>query len=211
MTHEHEQDPYSQETWDARYADSDRVWSGNPNPQLVARVADLPPGRALDIGCGEGADAVWLAARGWQVTAVDVSPVALQRAAAHADEAGVEGIEWLHHDLMSGEPLPGGFDLVSAQFMHVPRGIFEEFHRRLGAAVGAGGSLLVVGHHPDDLATGVRRPHGHDLLSTPAQMVAALDPAEWDVVVADAPTREHHGPDGPVTVRDSVLHAVRRA
>lgn len=212
--HEHSDDwseRYSQETWDARYAGADRVWSGRPNPTLVEHVADLPPGDALDIGSGEGADSVWLAERGWRVTALDVSPVALGRVAAHAAEAGVgERVTTLHHDLMDGSSVPGDHDLVTAHFMHVPRPVFADFHRRLGAAVRPGGALLVVGHHPDDVASGVRRPHGPDLLFTHDDVVAALGEEEWRFVVADSPRRSMATDDGPVTVRDAVVLAVRR-
>lgn len=219
MTHEHAHDSsdpddlasfYSQETWDARYAESSRVWSGNPNPRLVEHVADLAPGTALDLGCGEGADAVWLAGQGWRVTALDVSEVALERTAQHAREAGVEDlVTGVHVDLIGGQPIPGRYDLVSMHFMHPPRAVFDELHQRVGEAVEPGGRLLVVGHHPDDLETGVRRPHGPALLFTPEQVVAALDPGAWEVLLADAPTRAHSTPDGPVTVRDSVVLARR--
>jgi 2-polyprenyl-3-methyl-5-hydroxy-6-metoxy-1,4-benzoquinol methylase len=213
--HDHEHpdlsELFTQETWDARYAESDRIWSGNPNPRLVEHVADLPPGDALDIGCGEGADAVWLATKGWRVTALDVSEVALERTAAHAREAGVaDRVTPLHHDLMSDGPLPGEYALVSMQFMHPPPETFDELHRRVGAAVRPGGRLLVVAHHPDDLETGVRQPHGPDLLFTPERVVAVLDPDQWRIAVADAPTREWAREEGTVTVTDTVVLATRR-
>ncbi len=127
---------FTQETWDARYAESERIWSGNPNPRLVEHVAGLAPGDALDVGCGEGADAVWLAKQGWRVTALDVSAVALEKTAAHAREAGVaDRVTTLHHDLMTGAPLPGDYDLVSMQFMHPPPDRFDEFYRLAGATV----------------------------------------------------------------------------
>jgi SAM-dependent methyltransferase len=205
-------DLFTQETWDARYAESDRIWSGRPNPRLVEQLTGVPPGDALDVGAGEGADAVWLAREGWQVTALDVSTVALERATAHADEAGVgDRVTTLHHDLMSGAPLPGAFDLVSAQYLHPPLERFTEVLQILGAAVRRGGRLLFVGHHPDDLATGLRSGHGHpELLFTPEKVVAALEPQVWDVRTAEARTREVSGPDGPVTVTDTVVLAVRR-
>src|SRR4051794_25845689 len=112
-----------QEQWDDRYAESHRIWSGNPNVALVAEIAGLPPGRALDLGCGEGADAVWLARQGWQVTAADISPVALVRAAEHAADAGVT-VDFQHHDLSQTFP-DGTYDLVSAQFLH----FWEDFDR----------------------------------------------------------------------------------
>ena len=209
--HPEQSDNYTQETWDARYAESDRIWSGKPNPHLVEQVADLQPGTAIDIGCGEGADAVWLASQGWRVTALDVSEVALERTVAHAGDAGVaDRVTPLHFDLMAGEPLPGAYDLVSAQFMHPPKERFAEIYGRVAAAVRPGGMLLVVAHHPDDLATGVREPHGPDLLFPPERVVEALDADAWEIRVAEAPTREWVRDDGAVTVTDTVVLALRR-
>lgn len=218
MSHEHHEDlasMYTQETWDARYAESERVWSGNPNQRLVEQVAGLTPGRALDVGCGEGADVVWLARQGWRATGVDVSEVALLKAAAHAEEAGVEDrVAFERVDLMAGDELPGDMDLVSVQFFHPPPDRFAELTQRMGAAVRPGGHLLVVGHHPADAETGVRRPHAPDLMFRPERVIAALPSEEWEVLVADEPTREHptHEPegDGPVTVTDTVVLARRR-
>jgi 2-polyprenyl-3-methyl-5-hydroxy-6-metoxy-1,4-benzoquinol methylase len=202
---------YSQETWDARYAESDRIWSGRANQRLVEEVADLAPGHALDVGCGEGADAVWLAEHGWQVTALDVSEVALGRVREHAVEAGVaDRIETRRHDLMADGPVPSRHDLVSVFFFHVPAPQFAGFYRGLAELVAPGGTLLVVGHHPDDVATGARHSHGPQLFFTPAQVVALLDPAAWEIVTEATPTRGMDGPEGPVDVRDSVVRAARR-
>src|SRR5205814_628062 len=114
---------FEEAAWEERYRTQPKIWSGRPNPQLVAEATGLTPGRALDVGCGEGADAVWLAQRGWTVTAVDISTTALERAAAHAADAGsqvAERITWTHADLRDHRPTEGAFDLVSAQFMHLP-------------------------------------------------------------------------------------------
>jgi SAM-dependent methyltransferase len=205
-------DLFTQETWDARYAESDRIWSGRPNPRLVEHVSSLQPGDALDVGAGEGADAVWLAGRGWHVTALDVSAIALDRTASHAAQAGVaDRVTTVRHDLMTGDPLPGSYDLVSAQYLHPPVDRFAEILALLGAAVRPGGRLLVVGHHPDDLATGLRSGHGHpELLFTPDRVVDALPADQWTVDVAEAQTREVDGPDRPVVVTDSVVLATRR-
>jgi SAM-dependent methyltransferase len=203
---------FTQETWDARYAESDRLWSGRPNPRLVEHVGDLPPGDALDVGAGEGADAVWLARQGWRVTAIDVSVVALERVTAHAVEEGVgQSVSTHHHDLMTGKALPGSYDLVSAQYLHPPLDRFAEMFGLLGDAVRPGGRLLVVGHHPDDLQTGLRSGHGHpELLFTPEQVEAVLPGDTWSVEVAEPQTRPVDGPEGPVTVTDTVVLAVRR-
>lgn len=203
---------WSQASWDERYSGSDKVWSGNPNQRLVEQVADLSPGTVLDVGAGEGGDAVWLARQGWTVTALDVSEVALAKTAAHAAEAGVgDRVRTLHLDLVAAEEqLPDGFDLVSAQFLHPPLDKFTEIHQRLAAAVRPGGHLLVVGHHPMDVETGVRSGHGHsELLFTPDKVLAALPPGEWQVLVCETPTRESHHAEGPSTVTDTVVLAQR--
>ncbi len=195
--------------WDERYAATHRVWSGNPNPRLVEHATDLAPGTALDVGCGEGADAVWLARRGWQVSGVDISVVALEKAARHAAEAGVaERCTWRQVDVLAGEPLPDA-DLVSAQFLHVPADRFATVYGALADAVRPGGTLLVAAHHPDDVATGLRNAELAHLLITPEQVTAVLDPARWRLQVAGTATRpvEHEG--RPVIVTDTVVVAVR--
>ncbi|GAA1888815.1 class I SAM-dependent methyltransferase [Lapillicoccus jejuensis] len=205
---------FTREFWDARYAGSDRVWSGRVNARLAEHATDLPPGRALDVGCGEGADAIWLAGRGWHVDAVDVSPVALDRAAEHAARVLSDGaaarIAWQEHDVLAWAPDEASYDLVSAQFLHLPREPLQAVHRRLATAVAPGGRLLVVGHHPAD----AHGPHGSDAWRPTADEVLvalAPDPAGWEVLVRDAPTREHAGGDGGVvTLTDAVLLLRRR-
>lgn len=135
------------EFWEARYRDTDRVWSGRPNALLVREASDLAPGTALDLGCGEGADAVWLASRGWRVTGVDVSGTALDRAAGHAADAGVgDRVAWERHEL--GQSFPeGSFDLVSAHYLQSPVALDQQGVLRDAArAVVHGGTLLLVLH-----------------------------------------------------------------
>lgn len=205
---------FTAEFWDDRYGSTEQVWSGNPNQRLVEQVTALPPGDALDVGCGEGADAIWLAERGWRVTAVDVSTVALARAARHARLAGptvAHRISWQPVDALTWTPVADSFDLVSAQFIHLPPPDLAALLDRLGAAVRPGGTLLVVGHHPRDLATSMRRHKWPDLLLTPDQIASSLDPAVW-AVTTDEPSRPATDPEGqPVTVHDAVVNAVRRA
>jgi SAM-dependent methyltransferase len=224
MSHSHahagtHDDPahFTQEFWDDRYrsaGESGRLWSGQPNPQLVTQTADLTPGQALEAGCGEGADAIWLARQGWAVTAVDVSAVALERGAGYAAAAGDEiarRITWQREDLLSWVPPAETFDLVSAQFMHVPTDEIEALHRRLAAAVRRGGTLLVVGHHPDDLHANVGRTGAPDRFWAAEDIASSLAPGGWEVIVAEAPGRSATDLDGqPVTVRDTVLRAARR-
>ena len=201
---------FERPSWEERYS-GERVWSGRVNPQLAAEAESLAPGRALDVGAGEGGDAVWLAGQGWQVTAVDFAEAALARTATHAAEAGVgDRVETRHLDVRDFEGGGETWELVSSQFMHLPDGQMVDLVRRLGAAVAPGGTLLVVGHHPDDHATGLRHGH-HSFLYTAESLLPALG-AEFEVEVCEARTRTQTHPHSgeEVAVRDSVLRARRR-
>jgi SAM-dependent methyltransferase len=198
--------------WDELYGSRERVWSGAANAALVRLAADLTPGTALDLGCGEGGDAVWLAARGWQVTAVDISTVALARAAAHAVEAGVaDRIDWQRHDLAVSFPA-GSYDLVSAHFLHAPAELGMPRERVLlaaAAAVAPGGTLLVVGHA--DFPPWSEHDH-HERLATAAEVLdgLALAPDRWRVQRVESAPRQATGPDGQGTVlNDAVVMAQR--
>jgi thioredoxin reductase/2-polyprenyl-3-methyl-5-hydroxy-6-metoxy-1,4-benzoquinol methylase len=217
--HEHEgvdlDAMFTQEHWDERYGAGDRIWSGKPNVALIAETETLTPGTALEVGSGEGADAVWLAARGWSVTALDISEVALTKGAAHAADAGVgDRITWKRYDARSDDDIQGTYDLVTASFMHLPQPSLGLLQRRLAAAVAPGGSLLLVGHHPMDMEA-----HPHPLWSrhpemrfTAEEVAAALSAGEWETRAADTRARERKDPEtGEVmTIHDAVLHAVRR-
>jgi 2-polyprenyl-3-methyl-5-hydroxy-6-metoxy-1,4-benzoquinol methylase len=199
-------DHFGAEFWNERYGSHVAVWSGRPNSQLVAETADLAPGTALDAGCGEGADAIWLAERGWQVTAVDFAATALQKAAAHAEATGVaERVNWVRADLIDWVP-ERTFDLVSSQFIHLPMPARQAMFRQLAAAVAPGGTLVVVGHHPSDLETAIARPPLPDLFFTAEDVTADLAPDQWEIVVAEARPREER----EIMVRDTILHAQRR-
>jgi SAM-dependent methyltransferase len=214
--HDHEPPEvhFTQEYWDERYRSADRLWSGQPNAQLVEQAADLKPGDALDVGSGEGADAIWLAERGWTVTAADISAVALERAAGHAAARGAEiaeRITWQREDLLTWDPGQERFDLVSAQYMHLPSPLRESLQARLAGAVRPGGTLLIVGHHADDMHVNVGRPDAQRLFASAGELAETLDPDRWQVLVADAVGRPATDLDGkPVTVTDAVLRAVRR-
>ncbi len=187
--------------WEAHYRGHQRVWSGRANPVLVDVAESLPPGAALDLCCGEGGDAIWLARRGWRVTAVDVSPTAPDRAAA--DAAGVaDRIDFQRHDLALTFP-SGAFDLVSAQYLHSP----IEFPRvrvlqEAAGAVVPGGLLLIVDHASVSPSS----------WADPEETLAPLDlsPDEWRTERPEAREREATGPNGRrTTVTDNVI-AVRR-
>jgi SAM-dependent methyltransferase len=198
-----------QAEWDERYASMTQVWSGDPNGALVDEVAALPPGRVLDVGCGEGADAVWLARQGWTVTALDVSQVALERAAAHARDAGVT-VTWLHTGLVEAELPAGGFDLVSAQYpalLHTPD---HDAERALLTAVAPDGVLLVVHHADVDLEHARSRGFDPADYVSPADVAALLDDG-WQVEVDERRPRRVAGGSGAHHQHDLVLVARRRA
>ncbi len=192
--------------WEQFYAEKERTWSGRANPQLVTEAAELTPGRALDLGCGEGGDAVWLAERGWQVVAVDISSTALQRARLIADERNLTSrIRFERHDLPQSFP-EGTFDLVSAQFLHAPVELDRtRILRRAADAVADGGVLLIVDHAA---APSWAPDHHEHHFDTVEEVLAALapDPARWQRVRAEARTRETVSPDGdPATLTDNVI------
>jgi len=209
--HGHGGDPggvrHDREFWEERYRSAPQVWSGRPNRQLVAEAADLRPGEALDAGCGEGADAIWLAERGWRVTAVDISTVALERAAAHAVEAGVDHrITFARHNLLESFPA-GSFDLVAAQFLHSPvaaPGERDGILTRAAAAVAPGGLLVVVAHA--GWPSWMTEPPSFEF-PTLEGTLALLDPdGRWTVETAERIEQEMTGPEGQIGTRaDTVL------
>ncbi|NOJ60027.1 class I SAM-dependent methyltransferase [Arthrobacter sp. 260] len=211
-SHDHQPTEYDQAYWDTFYNERPAIWSGQPNPQLVAEVADLTPGSALDVGSGEGADAIWLARQGWTVTAVDISQVALTRGAAiaAADEESAARITWDRQDLLRWAPPESSFNLISAQFMHLPKAEREPLFTRLAAAVAPGGTLLIVGHHPTDMESGAHRPPRADLFYTAEEIAHLLDPGQWEIVTESRERVQNH--DGEAfTIHDAVLSARRTA
>jgi SAM-dependent methyltransferase len=204
---------FDESYWEKRYRDATAVWSGQPNQQLVAEAAGLRTGTALDAGSGEGGDALWLAGQGWRVTAVDFAATALERGAQAAAAAGLaDRIEWVRADLRTWTPPAAGYDLVSAQFFHLPPPERDAVFATLAGAVAPGGTLLLVGHDVSDLAAGVHRPHHPELFFAAADVATTLDPAAWEVVSTDARPRPvlDHEAGGAAHVTDTVLVARRR-
>lgn len=194
--------------WDRRYTEWEQLWSGRPNGALVAGAGDLTPGRVLDVGCGEGADAVWLARQGWDVTALDVSGVALERAARHARDAGVE-VRWVHAGLAEAALPPRSFDLVSAQYPALPRTPDAAAERALLDAVAPGGVLLLV-HH-----AGMETHRPEDSEFDPADyvwpsMVAALLDDAWQVEVDEQRPRVAPESGGGAHHTEDVVLRARR-
>lgn len=148
------------EAWDRRYGSRARHWSGEPNGTLVAEASGLARGKALDVGCGEGADAIWLAKRGWEVTGVDISEVALSRARRAGREAGVT-VEWTVADVTSDPPAQDCYDFVSGQYLALPKAVGGAALAGLIGSVVGGGVLLVVGHARDADAHNAAQ-HGFD-------------------------------------------------
>jgi SAM-dependent methyltransferase len=195
--------------WDARYRERDgTMWSGRPNGRLVAEVSALAPGRVLDVGCGEGADAIWLAQRGWTVTAIDISEVAIGRAREASDPAGV-AVEWICGDVLQ-TPFPASsFELVSMQYPALPKAAGEGAVRRLLDTVHPGGLLLAVYHDMDDAHREHMKSRGVD----PADYIGADD---LDELVGDDFRVERHAvearidpPPGTPHVADVVIRARR--
>ena len=199
------------EAWEFRYAESPRRWSGNPNATLVDLVTGITPGRAVDLGCGEGADAIWLARQGWTVTGVDISPTAVARAQGAATEAGLtaEQVRFVAHDLSTWEP-DGDVDLVTASFFHsreeLPR---TAVLRRAAAHVALGGHLAIVSHSAPP--PGSEHAHHDELLLDAAGEVAALGHDDgWQVVIAEHRERTAATPEGTPTHLEDVAVLVRR-
>jgi SAM-dependent methyltransferase len=195
--------------WDARYRErAGAMWSGRPNGRLVTEVAALTPGRALDVGCGEGADAIWLAQRGWSVTAIDVSEIAICRAREAPRAAGV-CVEWICGDVLQ-TPLPAGsFDLVSMQYPALPKAAGEAAVRGLLDTVRPGGLLLAVYHDLDDEHLEHMKSRGVE----PGDYVAADDLSRLlddFVVERHAVEPRIDPPPGTPHVADIVMRARRR-
>jgi len=204
---------YDQDFWDRRWSQALRehpqaVTQRPPNAHLLADAAALRPGVALDAGAGHGSESLWLAARGWRVTAVDFSAVALEHARSRAESLGpevAERIEWIEGDLATWTPPPDHYDLVTCLYVHVA-GSVPELVRRLASGTAVGGTLLLVGHQPVDPATGKPTPAAGQVQISFETAVAALNPHRWEIVTAEDRPRPASG-----TGVDAVVCARRLA
>ena len=197
---------FAREDWNARYTQKELLWTAQPNRLFAAEVEGIEPGRALDVACGEGRNAVWLAELGWQVTGIDFSDVALGKAAELARARGVE-VEWVAGDVLVHEPTPGAFDLVAVLYLQLPHDELARALRRAARAVAPGGALIVLGHDTRNLTDGYGGPRDPSVLFTPADVVASLD----DLVVERAETVERTVTldDGDAVALDAFVRAAR--
>ncbi len=207
--------PFDREYWEDRYASAELAWSGNPNPVLVTEATPLTPGRALDIGSGEGADAFWLAQQGWQVTGVDIAVNALEKSRARAealDPTAASRIDWQQHDFTKWSPKPQSFDLVSSQFMHLPKPTMTTLFRSLAAAIAPGGTLLIVGHDASDVdETSHHRGHLAELMFTVEDVLDAIREEQLLVEIAESRPRQTTSKQGSEFIHDVVVKVRRES
>lgn len=195
-------------SWEERYSSEETVWSGNPNPQLVAEVTGLTPGIALDVGCGEGGDVIWLARQGWRATGADFAANGLARAARHAEEAGVaDRTDWWQVDARAFAAGGRTYDLVTTHFLHPPDAGMVGVIGRLSEAVAAGGHLLVVGHAPSEAFTHLSASHRRAMFLA-EELLPGL-PDGFDVLVVEQRPRTMIREGVAVDVHDSTLLARR--
>ena len=198
--------------WDQRYSERDQIWSGEPNHALVAAVTGLRPGRALDLGCGEGADSVWLAEHGWHVTGVDIAATAISRARSLAARRAIpdDRITWLIDDLDTWQPA-GLYDLVSACFLQSPVDFSRtEVLQRAASAVAPGGHLLIVSHA--EAPPWAKEHHADHRFPALTEELASLpsDGVGWDTLIAETRPRPAGSPSGEeATLQDNVVLARR--
>jgi SAM-dependent methyltransferase len=194
--------------WNARYAGSELIWTAEPNRFLVAEVAGLPAGAAIDLAAGEGRNAVWLAEQGWDVTAVDFSDAALAKADQLAAARSVH-ITLVEADVTEYVPTPGGFDLVLVAYLHLPEPARGAVIGRASAAVAEQGTLLVIGHDASNLTAGYGGPRDATVLATPAEIAAAVTGLE--IQRAETVRRPVETPGGERVAIDQIVRARRPA
>lgn len=199
------------QTWNERYAAKELVWSAGPNEMFAAQVADLAPGRALDLACGEGRNAIYLAETGWRVLAVDFSDVAIDKARQIAARRGVD-VEWRVEDVSRSDIPARHFDLVAVLFLHTGEAERDAWMKRAVAAVAPGGTFLYIGHDPSNIDRGVGGPRDPAVLPTAEEVCGYLDDFEigaagvMERTVASDPG--HGGDDG--IAYDTLVRAMRR-
>ena len=199
------------QAWDARYSGKDLVWGAQPNRFLAAELEGTRArGRALDLACGEGRNAIWLGRQGWRVTAVDFSGKAIERAAKLAAEQGVE-VEWIRADVMRFEAEPRAFQLVLILYLQVPEPERRRLLDRAAAALAPGGELLIIGHALRNLSEGYGGPSSADVLWEPARVRAELEARGLGVKRCEELLREVETEQGVASAIDLIARARRGA
>jgi SAM-dependent methyltransferase len=196
------------EAWNRRYADRELVWTSEPNRFLVAEAAGLEAGRALDLACGEGRNAVWLAERGWRMTGVDFSEVGLEKARALARARGAQ-VEWVAADLLDYTPEPRAFDLALVFYLQVPAAERQPIMRAAADAVAPGGVFLLVAHDRRNLEHCHGGPQDPAVLYTAGDIVADLDGAGLEIERAETVSRPVHAAEGERVALDALVRARR--
>jgi SAM-dependent methyltransferase len=200
--------PVGREEWNRRYAGSELLWTAQPNRFLVAETGDLAPGRALDLACGEGRNAVWLAEQGWQVLGVDFSDVALAKARELAAARGTE-VEWTQADLLEHRPEQRAYDLVLLFYLQLPEAERRRIVRAAADALAPGGTLLLVAHESSNLEHGYGGPKDAGVLYTAADVVRDLDGSGLEIERAELVRRPVETPEGERTALDALVRARR--
>lgn len=198
--------------WDERYADSDLVWSATPNQFVAAELADLAPGSALDVACGEGRNALWLAERGWDVTAVDFSLTGLDkgRALQSRHERGRDmHIDWVHADVLDHDFGSDVFDLVVIAYLQVPAKERQTVVRRCFGSLTEGGTLFMVAHDSTNLTEGTGGPQDESVLYTAEDVLSDLGTEHYDVERAERVSRTVTGGETDALAFDSLIRVVR--
>lgn len=192
--------------WNSRYQGAELLWSDRPNRFLVAEADGLEPGRALDLACGEGRNAIWLAERGWRVTGVDFSQAAIEKAGRLAERRGVE-VDWVCADLLEYSPPPEVFELVIVFYLQLPAEERRKIFPRAASAVAKGGTFLVVAHDPGNLERGYGGPRDPAVLYAADEVAAEL--GGFEIEQAGPVSRPVDTADGPREAIDTLVRARR--
>lgn len=208
-SHHDDEPAFGSQWWERHYQQGGTGSAGQPSPYVTGELAGMTPGTVLDAGCGTGADAIWLASQGWNVTAVDISPTAIDRARALAESEAshvVRHISWVTADLSEWEP-PRQYDVVVSQYVH-PGSPFVQFVTRLAGAVAPGGTLMVVGHDHSDSHSATHAPS--DASTGSATVTDVLDPGLWKVEIAETRSWRVKRASSELTLIDTVVKAHRQ-
>jgi SAM-dependent methyltransferase len=195
-----------EQAWDKRYEGGELVWGAGPNRFLVEQVSNLTPGTALDVACGEGRNAIWLAEQRWRVVGVDFSSVGLVKARRLAQERGVT-VDWLQSDLDTWIP-PNPYDLVVVMYLHLPTDVRHRVFAEMAKSVAVGGTMLVVGHDLSNLSQGYGGPQDPAVLYGPDDVVAGLD-GSLEIELAERVDRWVEGPEGRAKAIDVLVRGRR--